>query len=44
MTGAVQKLSLVKGPSVGVREPAFCSPTGLAILAHMPQRAAFALL
>ena len=44
MTGAAQKLSLVKGPSVGVREPAFCSPTGLAILAHMPQRAAFALL
>ncbi len=44
MTGAAQKLSLVKGPSVGVREPAFCSPTGLAILAHMPQRAAFALI
>jgi len=44
LTGASQKLSLVKGPSVGVREPAFCSPTGLAILAHMPQRAAFALI
>ena len=44
MAGAEKRLSLVKGPSVGVREPAFCSPTGLAILAFMPQRSAFDLI
>lgn len=44
LVGADKRLSLVKGPSVGVREPAFCAPTGLAILAHMPQRAAYAVI
>lgn len=44
MAGAEKRLSLVKGGSVGVREPAFCSPTGLAILAFMPQRRAFDLI
>ncbi|MEM7122332.1 MAG: IclR family transcriptional regulator [Pseudomonadota bacterium] len=44
MAGAEKRLSLIKGPSVGVREPAFCSPTGLAILAFMPQRSAYELI
>lgn len=44
MSGAAERLSFVKGPSVGVREPAFCSPTGLAILAHLPPRAAYELI
>jgi DNA-binding IclR family transcriptional regulator len=42
--GAKGKISFVKGPSVGIREPAFCSSTGLAILAHMPTAAAYALI
>ena len=42
--GADKRLSLVKGPSIGVREPAFCAPTGLAMLAFMPHRAAFDLI
>ena len=44
MAGADKRLSLVKGPSVGVREPAFCAPTGLAMLAFMPQRTSFDLI
>jgi len=42
--GTKEKISFVKGPSVGVREPAFCSSTGLAILSHMPAGAAYELI
>jgi DNA-binding IclR family transcriptional regulator len=43
-TGEKGKISFVKGPSVGVREPAFCSSTGLAMLADWPKAAAYDLI
>jgi DNA-binding IclR family transcriptional regulator len=44
MPGERGKLSFVKGPSAGVREPAFCASTGLAILSGMPTRRVFEVL
>lgn len=38
------KLSFVDGPSIGVREPAFCSSTGIAILSRLPSHTVFDLL
>jgi IclR family transcriptional regulator, pca regulon regulatory protein len=43
-SGAKGKISFVKGPSVGIREPAFCSSTGLAILAQLPKATAYDLI
>jgi DNA-binding IclR family transcriptional regulator len=44
VASAREKISFVKGPSIGVREPAFCASTGLAILAQLPSQAAYDLL
>jgi DNA-binding IclR family transcriptional regulator len=44
MPGEKGKLSFVDGPSTGVREPAFCSSTGIAILSRLPKRTVFDLL
>lgn len=44
MPGEKGKLSFIDGPSIGVREPAFCSSTGIAILSRLPRRAVYDLL
>lgn len=44
MPGEKGKLSFIDGPSIGVREPAFCSSTGIAILSRLSSRSVFDLL
>jgi IclR family transcriptional regulator, pca regulon regulatory protein len=43
-SGSKDRISFMKGPSVGIREPAFCSSTGLAILARLSTDAAYRLV